>query len=375
MSDWSLLSGDLSGDDVATSIKSDDGFQMVTRTTISTAGIRTANVATWLQTQFEADAPIERSPQNNSVSPYASKTTENTATIANQIASVPNIFKNDEFMASEITSNLEVPTVQTETAPQAIIEDQAIPTIKLFPTKLAPEETNSNSSMTKPEATITPKIAVAASQRSMPFKQAVKGSKTSNIAAKSISSEENEQSSGGSMPNHKLSTSFKRGVSSISSANLRHCVIRISSNPFTMPSEISAGVEARYEKEGIIGMLNDILWANFYLLDNPKSSFWKEVLRAASAKIPLAMECWVMVKGCTERVYKILMKRNMLEYGNKKLFNKNAFFFTFSLGKLNWEYLGAEPDFQKLLVRRGPPSIVHHNFQTRSSEVPNPWSP
>ena len=325
MSDWSLLSGDLSGDDVATSIKSDDGFEMVTRTTISTAGVRTANGATWLQTQFEADAPIERSPQNNSVSPYASKTTENTAAIANQIASVPNIFKNDEFMASEITSNLEVPTVQTETAPQAIIEDQAIPTIKLFPTKVAPEETNPNSSMTKPEATITPKIAVAASQRSMPFKQAVKGSKTSNIAAKSISSEENEQSSGGSMPNHKLSTSFKRGVSSISSANLRHCVIRISSNPFTMPSEISAGIEARYEKEGIIGMLNDILWANVYLLDNLKSSFWKEVLRAASAKIPLAMECWVMVKGCTERVYKILMKRNMLKYGNKKLFNKNAF--------------------------------------------------
>ena len=96
MSDWSLLTGDLSGDDVATSIKSDDGFQMVTRTTISTAGIRTANVATWLQTQLAVDAPIETSVQNNDVSPYASKATINTATIANQVETVPNPFKDDE---------------------------------------------------------------------------------------------------------------------------------------------------------------------------------------------------------------------------------------------------------------------------------------
>jgi len=375
MSDWSLLSGNPSGDDVATSTKSDDGFEIVTHTTISTTGVRNANVATWLQTHFEADTLIEASPQSNSVSPYASKATGNTATIASHVANVPNLFKNEELLALETTVDLEVATNRTEPSPKAIIEDQAIPTIKLFPTKVAPEERIPNTSMTKLKAPKTPKIALAASQGSILFKQAVKGSKTSTIAAKSITGQKNEQSLRGSMPNHKLSTGFKRGDSSLSSANLRHCVIIITSNPFAMPSKISAGVEARYEKQGIIGMLNDILWANVYLLDNPKSRFWKEVLRAASAKIPLAMNCWVMVEGCTERVKKILKMRNMLKSGNKKLFNKDAFLFTFSMGKLNWQYLGAEPDFQNLLEKRGAPSIVYHGFERISSKVPNLWSP
>jgi hypothetical protein len=369
MSDWSLLSGDPSGDDVATSTKSDDGFKMVTYTTISTTGVRNANVATWLQTQFEADTFIEASPQSNSVPPYASKTTDNTVTIANQAASVPNLFKKDELLASKTTADLEAPTMRTETSPKAIIEDQATATIQKFPTKVDPKEKTPNTSMTRTEATITPKTAVAARQGSTLFKQVVRGSKTSKIAAKPISGEKNEESSIGSMPNHKLLKGFKRGVSSISSANLRHCVIIITSNPFTMPSKVSAGVDARYEKEGIIGMLNDILWANVYLLDDPKSSFWKEVLRAASAKIPLAMNCWVMVEGCTERVKKILKMRNVLKCGNKKLFNGDAFFFTFSKGMLNWEYLGAEPDFHNLLEKRGAPSIVYHGFQRRSSKV------
>ncbi|PMD22316.1 hypothetical protein NA56DRAFT_702676 [Hyaloscypha hepaticicola] len=94
MSDWSLLSGD--GD--ATSTNSDGGFAMVNHSTISTATARVpnANVATWLQTQLAVDAPIETSVQNNDVSPYASKATINTATIANQVETVPNPFKDDE---------------------------------------------------------------------------------------------------------------------------------------------------------------------------------------------------------------------------------------------------------------------------------------
>jgi len=139
MSDWSLLSGDPSGDDVATSTKSDDGFEMVTHTTISTTGVRNANVATWLHTQFEADNLIEASPQSNSVSPYASKPTDNTATIANQAASVPNLFKKDELLASETTADLEVPTMRTETSPKAFIEHQATATIQMFPTQVDPE--------------------------------------------------------------------------------------------------------------------------------------------------------------------------------------------------------------------------------------------
>ncbi len=82
-------------------------------------------------------------------------------------------------------------------------------------------------------------------------------------------------------------------------------------------------------------MLNDILWANVYLLEDPNCSFWKEVLRAASAKITLEFKCWVMMKGHTVRVKEILRMRHMLKRGNEKLFNEDGFFFTFSLGKLN----------------------------------------
>lgn len=137
------------------------------------------------------------------------------------------------------------------------------------------------------------------------------------------------------MPNHKLLTGPKSLVFSVPSETFRHCVITISSDSFTMPSKISTGVDDRYVKQGIIGMLNDILWANVYLLDSPKSGFGKEVLRAASAKIPLALKCWVMVKGYTTRVKEILKMRNMLKRGNKNLFNRDAFVFTFSLGQLN----------------------------------------
>jgi hypothetical protein len=377
MSDGSLLSGDPSGDGDATSTNSDEGFAMVNHGTISTATARVtnANVATWLQTQRAVIVPIETSPQNNNVSPYASKATVNTATIANQAETVPNPFKDDELVSSEATADFEVPTTSTKASPKAIIEDRATPTSQMFSTKVIPEEKAPNTSTTKLEATITPKIAMAGSQGSILFKQAVKGSKTSKTPAKSISGGKNEEFSRGSMPNHKLSTGPKILAFSVSNANLRHCVITISTDSFTMPSKISTGVDDRYVKQGIIGMLNDILWANVYLLDNPKSGFWKEVLRAASAKIPLALKCWVMVKGYTTRVKEILKMRNMLKRGNKKLFNGDAFVFTFSLGQLNWEYLGTEPDFQNLLVKRGDPAIVHHGFPKRSSKVPNPWSP
>ncbi|PMD22317.1 hypothetical protein NA56DRAFT_702677 [Hyaloscypha hepaticicola] len=167
-------------------------------------------------------------------------------------------------------------------SPKVIVEDRAIPTVQMFSKGVVHQEKAPNTSVNKPEAKIIPKIAVAASQRSILFKQAVKGSNTSNTPAKR--------------------------VLSVSIANLRHCVITISSDSFTMFNvlfnKLSAGVDVRYAKQGIIGMLNDILWENVYLLEDRKSSFWKEV----------------MVKGYTTRVKEILKMRNMLKRGNKKLF-------------------------------------------------------
>lgn len=188
MSEWSLLSGGPSGDGDATSTNSDEGFAMVNHGAISTATARVtnANVETWLQTQRAVNAPVETSPQNNDVSPYASKATVNTATIANQVETVPNPFKDDEYVSSETTADLKAPKIPIKTSPK-VIEDRAIPTVQMFSTNAVPEEKAPNTSLNKPGATMIPKIAVAASQGSILFKQAVKGSKTSNTPAKSIS--------------------------------------------------------------------------------------------------------------------------------------------------------------------------------------------
>jgi hypothetical protein len=164
----------------------------------------------------------------------------------------------------------------------------------------------------------------------------------------------------------------KKLIAGVEASNIRHFVQVIYEQPHWehLPSNISEHIESRFQGGGINSALCYIFWANLYLLENPKSEFWQEVVVEASAKVPEDLNCWVLVRGDTANVYATFKGFNLLVHDQKKLFKARAFYFSFKKGVFRWEYQADELDIQEWLIKEGVPISGENNFMGVSAQVP-----
>jgi hypothetical protein len=159
-------------------------------------------------------------------------------------------------------------------------------------------------------------------------------------------------------------------IAGVDISTIQHFVIEINSDVFYhTSSEISAKMQAKFQRNGIISMLYYILWANVFLLEKPNSKFWNQVKDAASAKIPKDLNCWVLVKGDTDKVSSVLKKLNLLVRNQMNLFKAKAFYFSFKEGVFSWEYQADGLGIHDMLIKEGIPTSAKKSFKRVSSQV------
>lgn len=126
----------------------------------------------------------------------------------------------------------------------------------------------------------------------------------------------------------------KKLIAGVEASTIRHFVQVICEQQDWeyLPSNISEHIESRFRSGGINSALCYVFWANVYLLEDPKSGFWQEILITASSKVPKDLNCWVLVRGDTAKVYAMFKSFNLLVRDRKQLFKAGTFYFSFKKG-------------------------------------------
>jgi hypothetical protein len=138
-------------------------------------------------------------------------------------------------------------------------------------------------------------------------------------------------------------------------------------------SNISEHIESKFRDSGINSALCYVFWAKVYLLEDPKSESWQDVLIVASSKVPEDLNCWVLVGGDTAKVYAILKCYNLLIHDRKQLFKAGTFYFSFKRGVFRWEYQADDANIQEWLIKEGVLITGQNNFLGVSAQVPKSW--